>query len=503
MKKLIFCLSLLLAFAMLFSGCGAETPALSDDTTSTASKADVALKGDVTISKPQSTTSESGNALGEVEIKDVKTKEYTIKAKGSKYADGIMLPKLSKKQATISYMTNTTWDYIKQESTETSPTAIYHAMLIWKEVYGVDVEIELVDWDNFTSHLVTSVVSGDSPEVMRWVAGRPKWINNNLVTSLDDKLDLTDKDYDLKTMQKEAALNGHIYAAYGQGLKMPNSVLAYNKTKFEEAGETDPMTLYKQGKWTFSQFIKTAKNMTDAANDEYGLSGTGALNPSAFQMMYLNDDATVTLCIKDSRFVKCMQSVWKLYRVEQAARLTDDMRSTFPIGKDAMALTNVKEYCRMMDTAKSSGSTYKFGIVPYPSYDMIGEKNPHGSASTYLDPFSISAAPTNMEGAVEFLRLVTKVASNISKDLGDWGWAKNYMTKEEKDVFSKVKYTEWEHSDCTNAISGTNDPYFNTMRQPIYFAKDTKQDLSTILANGYSALSGVIAEYEINAGLRS
>lgn len=55
MRKLIFCLSLLLAFAMLFSGCGTETPALSDDTTSTASKADVALKGDVTISKPQST----------------------------------------------------------------------------------------------------------------------------------------------------------------------------------------------------------------------------------------------------------------------------------------------------------------------------------------------------------------------------------------------------------------------------------------------------------------
>ena len=77
------------------------------------------------------------------------------------------------------------------------------------------------------------------------------------------------------------------------------------------------------------------------------------------------------------------------------------------------------------------------------------------------------------------------------------------MTKEEKEVFSKVKYFKWEHSDCTNSISGTNDPFYNTMREPIYFSKNTKQDLSTILANGYSALSGVIAEYEINAGLRS
>ena len=77
------------------------------------------------------------------------------------------------------------------------------------------------------------------------------------------------------------------------------------------------------------------------------------------------------------------------------------------------------------------------------------------------------------------------------------------MTKEEKDIFSKVKYFKWEHPDCTNSISGTNDPFYNTMRYPIYFDKNANQDLSTILANGYSSLSGVIAEYEINAGLRS
>ena len=469
----------------------------------TSSKVESTPSKNNSSSSKDNNTASKGEALGEVEIKDVETKDYTVKAKGSKYAEGIMLPKLSKEQAKISYMTNTTWEYIQQESTETSPTAIYHAMKIWKETYGVDVEIEMVDWGSFTNHLITSVVAGDSPEVMRFIDGRPKWIANGLVTSLDDKLDLTDKDYDVEQMQSSSALYGHLYAAYGQGMKTPTNVVAYNKTKFQEAGETDPMTLYKQGKWNFTQFIKTAKNMTDAANDEYGLAGTGSLFPSAFTIMYLNDDATVSLNIKNPSFVKCMQAVWKLYRVENAARRTDDMRSTFPLGKDAMAMTSGKDYCRMMDTAKSNGTTDEFGIVPYPAYDMVDETNPRGSNSFHLEGFSISAAPQNMEGAVEFVRLVSKVATNISEDLSDWGWAGNYMTKEEKEVFGKVKYAKVEHSDCTNSIDGTNGPVNEYFKYPIYLNANTTKDLSSILASAQSAFEGVIAEYEINAGLRS
>lgn len=506
MKKPTICLACILTVAMIFAGCGQSKTTSSETESTLTGKDKVPIKGNVNIISQNGNTSDTqsnGNAFAEVPIQNVKTKEYTIKAKGSEYADGIMLPKLSKQQAKISYMTNTTWEFIQQESTKTSPTAIYHAMKIWKETYGVDVEIEMVDWGNFTNHLITSVVAGDSPEVMRFIDGRPKWINNKLVTTLDDKLDLTDKDYNFDEMKRTSALYGHVYAAYSHGMKMPTNVLAYNKTKFANAGVSNPMSLYKAGKWNMTQFIKTAASMTDAANDEYGLAGTGAFYPNAFQLMYLNDDASVTLCTKDSRFVKCMQAVWKLYRVENAARRKDDMRSTFPLGKDAMALTSMKDYCRMMDTAKANGTTDEFGVVPYPAYDMIGEKNPLGSDTTTLEGFSISSNPQNMEGAIEFVRLVTKVGSNISKKLGDWGWAKDYMSQEEKNVFSKVNYFSWEHADCTTSIDGTNEPLNNYFKYPIYLNENTSQDLSTILANGHSTFEGVITEYEINAGIRS
>lgn len=518
MKKLAACLAGLLILTLCLAGC--DNAAVKPDPSGSAQSdatASVSKKGGKTTTAGEASASKTGpgtrpsttvdaqysnNPMGSVTTVKVKHKAYTETATGSKYATGIKLPKLSKSQAKVSYMTNTSWDFIKTESSEMAPTAIYHAMCIWKSVYGVDVEIELVDWDNFTSYLITSVVAGEGPDVMRWVNGRPKWINNGLVTTLEDKLDLTDKDYDFEAMQKYSALYGHLYAAYSQGLQMPSSVMIYNKTKFEKAGEPDPMTLYKQGKWTFSQFIKTAKAMTNAAADEYGLSGTGAFYPPAFGLMSLNKDMTVTLHIKDSKFVKCMQAVWKLYREENAARRTDDSRDIMPRGKDAMTLTSLKEACRMLDTAKRLGTTDKFGFAPAPSYDMVGEKNPRGNSTMTMDAFSISSCPKNLEGAVEFVRLVTKVGTNISKQMGQWGWAKSYMSADEKAVFSKVKYVEGGVTDCTDAIDGTNTPMNEQFTYPIYLNSNKTKELSSILASAQSVFSGVIKEYEINAGLR-
>ncbi len=517
MKKIRMCLALTMAIAMIFAGCGQAATTSSESEEVLAGKEDIAIKGEVnvTTSKDEDTTgggsgssgdsgsSEySGNAFGDFVIKEVKTKDYTIKAKGSEYADGIMLPKLSKKQAKISFVTNQTWKEIENESTDTAPTAYYHAMKIWKEVYGVEVEIEKAAWgEGFKNLLITSVVSGESPEVVRWVDGNPSWIQNNLVTTLDDKLDLTDEDYDIDYMKLTAALNGHVYAAYGDGMDMPTYILAYNKTKFQNAGVDDPLKLYKAGKWNFTQFTKTAKSMTDAANDEYGLAGTGVLFANNFLLMNLNDDATVSLNIREPRFIKSMQAVWNFYHVEKAGRNKDDARATFPLGKDAMAMCSMQDYCRMMDTAKANGTTDEFGVVPLPAYDFIDQTKPYGRPKSMLAGLCISAKPVNMEGAVEFVRLATKVAANISEKLGEGGWSRNYLTAEEKKLFSKVEYFNYESADCTLTLDGALEP-LNDLKYAICLSPKAGSELTTVLANAESKLTAVINEYEINAGLR-
>ena len=525
-------ISLFLALTMVvicLSGCEitVNVPTGSDADTTESDTADFAVKGSKKTSKSSdndtdksdsdknsssksnsgttpSSGSKSGSFLGGAKVEKVKSKEYTITAKGSEYASGIKLPKLSKKQATVTYMTNTTYDFIVSESTATNPTAIYHAMKIWKAVYGVDVKIEMVNWDNFTSHLVTSVAAGEGPDVMRFVDGRPKWIVNNLVAPLEKKMDLTDSDYALEYMQDNFAMYGHLYAVACQGKDMPGgTVLAYNKTKFKNAGVKDPMTLYKSNKWNWSNLIKTAKAMTNSSEDEYGLASAAQIQPKDWGLMTLNDNGTVTLHLKDERYVKAMGILWKIFREDNSARRTDEYRSSFPTGKDAMTFTTVATYCTMMDTAKKNKTTDQFGIVPAPVNDILGDKLPKGSNTVHDYAFAMSSVPKNEEGAIEFLRLVTKVGSNISRKLGKFGPSATYLSKEEKSVFSSVKYAPKTQPDCSSAIEGTNAPIYDYLRKPIIFNTKTTDSLSSILANANSVLKAVIDEYEINAGLHS
>lgn len=512
-KRSIISILLVLAMVvMTFTACETANTSstgsdITDNVTSTGKTTkQFAAKGSKKIANDTGKAVEpnSSEFLGKTTVKKVKTKDYTIAAKGSEYATGIKLPELTKKQATVTYMTNTTYDFIMSENSDINPTAIYHAMKIWKATYGVDIKIELVDWDNFTSHLVTSVAAGEGPDVMRFVNGRPKWIVNNLVAPLEDKMDLTDPDYDIDHMQEEFSMYGHLYAVSSLGKEMPGgSVVAYNKTKFKNAGVKDPMAMYKAGEWNWTNLIKTAKAMTNSAADEYGLASAAQIQPQNFGLMSLNSNGTVTLHTKDERFVKCMNILWKIFREDNSGRRTDEYRNSFPLGKDAMAFTTAATYCSMMDSAKENKTTDQFGVVPAPVNDIVGDKLPLGSKRSYEYGFAMSSVPKNQEGAIEFLRLVTKVGSNITRKQGKFGQAAKYFTEEEKSVFINAKYLTGVNKDCSGSIDGTNTPIYEYLRKPIIFNAKTTDSLSTILANAHSTLQAVIDEYEINAGLHS
>lgn len=428
--------------------------------------------------------------------------KYTVQAKGSIYADGILLPELSEKQAKITYMTNTTWDYIKNESTDASPTAIYHAMLIWKEVYGVDVEIDLVDWDSFTNHLISSVASGEGPDVLRYTS-HPVWVNNNLLATLDDKMNLSEEGFNTKKME-EMSLNGHIYAVYSNMRNVPSQYIVYNKTKFIQAGEKTPMEYYKAGNWTFSQLTKSAKKLTSAATDDYGFTGTG-LYPS---VVSLQKDGSLVSLLEDSAFRKYFGSIANLYSSGYAR--TDDnqgtnYRETFPKGKDAMLVASTAiEYPTLVESAKKNGISDELGIAPMPVFDEIGETNPRGK-NYQMDGFAMSLHSTNPEGAVEFLRLVTLVGSNISEKLGDFGQLAGYMTDEEKEVFGNIEYqdvSEYYHngqSISKQNISGLETCYNKYIMQAFY--SENKKTVSQIISEMSGPLKSVITEYEISIGL--
>lgn len=465
MKKIIKTLALVLSTAMLLCGCGAEK-----ENGSKGNKADPS--------------------------------KYTVSAKGSIYAEGIMLPELSKKEASINYMTNTTMEYIKNESTDSSPTAIYHAMLIWKEVYGVDVEIDLVDWDSFSNHLISSVSSGEGPDVLRYTS-HPNWVNSNLLATLDDKMNLKEEGFNTEVMEN-FGLNDHIYAVYSDVKTMPKSYTVYNKTKFIQAGEKTPMDYYKEGKWTMTQMVNSAKKLTSVSSDDYGVTGTG-LYPGVVTLL---KDRSVESLLDDASFQKFFGIRIDLYNSGYAR--TDDnqatnYRETFAKGKDAMFMAGTSlEYPWLIEKAKLAGTTDEFGIAPLPVEDEIGETKPRGGQYNY-DGFSMSLHSNNQKGALEFLRLVTLVGSNISEKLGEFGQMATYLTEEEKEVFRNIEYqdtSEYFHggnSVAKNSIAGLENCYNQYIMQA--FQSSNKKSVSQIISEMSGPLKSVITEYEISIGV--
>lgn len=497
-------MALVLAVVMILSGCRSGKQGTvsdsSDDWEWVTSEIDVVQSGTAGSNAENATNPNDSSTASQGDTSS--SAKYTVKAKGSVYADGIYLPKLSKKQAAITYMTNTTWEYIKNESTDDAPTAIYHAMKIWKEVYGVDVQIDLTDWDSFTNHLISSVSSGEGPDVLRYTS-HPSWANSNLLATLEDKMNLKENGFDYQYMN-EKSINNHIYAVYSNVPNIPSNYTVYNKTKIKQAGEKTPMEYYKAGQWNMTQMSKLAKNLTNTASDDYGITGTG-LYP---QVLVLQKDKSLTSLLADASFQKLFSFTANLY-TQGYARTEDkgstNYRETFAKGKDAMFFAGTAlEYPWIIERTKTSGVTDEFGIAPMPAHDEIGETKPRGNNYHY-DGFSISMHSQNQSGAVEFLRLVTLVGNNISKKLGEFGQLANYMTDEEKGVFRNIKYQDTSsffHNGTPmskQSISGFETCY-NTYIMPV-FVSGNKKTVSQIVNEMSGPLKSVINEYEISVGV--
>ena len=134
----------------------------------------------------------------------------------------------------------------------------------------------------------------------------------------------------------------------------------------------------------------------------------------------------------------------------------------------------------------------------------MGETNPRGGNYVYQS-HSISAHARNQEGALEFLRLVTKIGTNIGNSMGEFGQLGNYMTEEEKKVFRDITYqdtSEFYHGGVpvgNTGISGL-EICFNRYLYPLYTSKNTKT-VSQALKEMSGPLNSVVREYEISIGI--
>ncbi|MGN0172695.1 MAG: ABC transporter substrate-binding protein [Acutalibacteraceae bacterium] len=432
---------------------------------------------------------------------------FSIEATGE-YSDGIMLPELD--NATVNIMMSIDWAYLETNNDPEDPFAQYQATLIWRDAYASkegDVTITTISDEQQTDYLATQTASGTAPDIIpaNYDLTYPKWNAAGLTASIEDyaaylQLDAKNPNnpeenlYNLDLMKQFFQWGGESHGAITLE-KANKNYIVYNKTKFEQAGQKNPLELWQEGKWNWTQFVKTAKAMTNGT-EEFGFTGWGLFPYFApYPMAQLQDDGTVALAIDDPKYMRYMTEVYNLYQVEHAARNTnDDLQqwgSLFPAGTDAMVMTDLAGYKRVSDKAKKQQGD-SFGIAPIPVFDPNGETQSIATASCWA--YSISSAAPNPIGAAAYIRLETLVSRNISKAQEGNTWTDLNLTDEEKAMIEETK----DDPIVMEMIRGIGDCYLGIIDAyivPAMYYNDAQDSVQAIFDAQKSALEAEFDEF--------
>ncbi len=358
-------------------------------------------------------------------------KDGEIAATGSKWVEGLYVPELE--NTNIRWLRSSAREYHQSIDTEEIPDAYYQSWLAWEATYGGKVTVEVTGWDDFTTYLTTGAASGDMPDIVyggtTWF---PKWPAAGLVQPLDDYADYIDLSDEMwnKGIMDQLKWGGKNYIAYAQVPEL--FYICYNQTKFDLAGEKTPLEHWKDGTWTWTQFIKTAKNMTDVKANEYGYTGWNlGVNKSPYSLINIADDGTLTSNVTNTKVKNYFQSLYDF--THSGAQRTDNSSSnymsTFFAGQDAMIHVSQEEYIRKQKMLKITGGD-EFRIAPNPLIDSNNETQSKMSSNIY--GYSISSQAKNPEGAAVLINLYYKIHNKIEDSNGELGSFGVYLNDEEK-----------------------------------------------------------------------
>ena len=415
--------------------------------------------------------------------------EGSIEAVGSKYAEGLMLPELENTE--VSWLLSAGYDEHKELDSDTSPDDLYQSWKVWEETYGTKVDVQVVAWDSFTSYLSTAAASGDMPDIVyggtTWF---PSWPAKGLVQPLDDYIDFSDDMWN-KEIMEQLMWDGKNYVAYAQ--QPENFYICYNKTKFELAGETTPLEHWNAGTWNWTQFVKTALNMTDKANNEYGYTGWNlGFSKCIYPIVDIADDGTLKSNLTSSNVKRWFTEVYNLYH-SGAARTDNDKGNyltTFPAGKDAMIHVSPEEYIKMQKMLKITGGD-EFEVAPSPVFDPNGDTV--SKTTTNIYGYSISAQAANPKGAAALIELYYKMKNNIEDSFGELGQFGSYLSEEEKAAIKTANETVPE----LNFILGFGNAQalFNTQCGDIIYSANREGSVSSMFDSFNTVLEAELSEF--------
>ena len=151
---------------------------------------------------------------------------------------------------------------------------------------NVTVQFVIATWNDWYEKLMAAYTSGDPIDLIYdSVNNQPKLAITGITQPLQTYINMDNPNLKMSAMDECFKYGGNYYVAASE---VNYGVIFYNKDMFEAAGLDDPMDLYKNGQWNWTNFTALAKALTDKDAGIYGFA-------TEFPYLFYGANATSTL----------------------------------------------------------------------------------------------------------------------------------------------------------------------------------------------------------------
>ena len=264
-----------------------------------------------------------------------------------------------------------------------------------KSEYGIDdLEIVNVGPTEQRTRFINSVMSNEYFDIY-WDTFSPALIKNGYVQPID--VDMSVPLWSEVAASNEQFLwNGQRYYVVPGFAKQ--IMVYYNKSMFDEAGETYPADLFDQGEWDWDKMLEVAQNLTldsnrDGTPEQYGLSFGEPellLFTTGKHLITFMPDGTARNNIGSPEVARAVAYNMKL---RQSGTMSPDPFKAFGDGSVAMCVAHrglAREWCVKMIKADN------LGVAPLPrdpDADQYYTEEEGGG-------FYVSKGAPNLQGAI-------------------------------------------------------------------------------------------------------
>lgn len=246
----------------------------------------------------------------------------------------------------------------------------------FKKLYPeVTVEFVTASWDNWQTKVLSAYKSGDPIDLINDGANNnPKFALKGITQPIDNYVNMDNPNLHKNIMDEVFCYSGSHYVAVSE---TNVAVLYYNKNIFESEGVTDPGTLYENGEWTWDNFVKIAKQLTDKSINRYGFATDYPylfFGSNATSVLTLTENAKYQLNIDDPAITQSLEIIQDGYFTSGWCGYEGSPYNTFYMGSAAML--GDWQFCeRNILAAREFGlADFEYGVVPMP----FGPNNTEG-----------------------------------------------------------------------------------------------------------------------------